>query len=81
MSVCPSVNVTFPGMFCPPPAEVENGYLVAVQRKEYDVDDTIYYLCKKTFSLDGPNRVTCLSNGTWSTIPFCRGKEYYQVQT
>ncbi|XP_048117223.1 beta-2-glycoprotein 1-like isoform X1 [Alosa alosa] len=68
-------------MFCPPPAEVENGYLVAVQRKEYDVGDTIYYLCKKTFSLDGPNRVTCLSNGTWSTIPFCRDTHRNSVAT
>lgn len=61
-------------MFCPPPREVENGYLVAVQRKEYDVGDTIYYLCKKTFSLDGQNRVTCLANGTWSAVPFCRAR-------
>ncbi|XP_063054101.1 beta-2-glycoprotein 1-like [Engraulis encrasicolus] len=61
-------------MFCSPPAEVENGYLVAVQRKEYDVDDTIYYLCKKTYALDGPNKVTCLSNGSWSAIPFCRAR-------
>ncbi|KAL2083993.1 hypothetical protein ACEWY4_019511 [Coilia grayii] len=61
-------------MFCPPPAEVENGYLVAVQRREYDVGDTIYYLCKKTYSLDGPNRVTCLSDGSWSANPFCRAR-------
>lgn len=62
------------GVVCPPPMEVERGHLVAVQRTEYDVGDTIYYLCKKNFLLDGPNQVTCLSNGTWSAEPACRGK-------
>uniref|UniRef100_A0A8C8IMH1 Sushi domain-containing protein n=1 Tax=Oncorhynchus tshawytscha TaxID=74940 RepID=A0A8C8IMH1_ONCTS len=48
-----------------PPQEVNQGYLVAVQRTEYDVSDAIYYLCKKNHVLDGPNRVTCQPNGTW----------------
>lgn len=65
----------FLGVVCPPPKEVvDRGHLVAVQRTEYDVGDTIYYLCKKTFLLDGPNQVTCLPNGTWSAEPACRGK-------
>uniref|UniRef100_A0A4W4FNQ5 Beta-2-glycoprotein 1 n=1 Tax=Electrophorus electricus TaxID=8005 RepID=A0A4W4FNQ5_ELEEL len=59
-------------VFCPPPVEIDHGYLVAVQKSEYNVNDTIYYLCKKTFLLDGPNQVTCQSNGTWSTVPSCR---------
>ncbi|KAJ8392836.1 hypothetical protein AAFF_G00070400 [Aldrovandia affinis] len=61
-------------VFCPPPKEVDQGYLVAVQRQEYEVGEAIYYLCKKTFLLDGPNRVNCQRNGTWSTIPFCRAR-------
>ncbi|XP_064154212.1 beta-2-glycoprotein 1-like [Anguilla rostrata] len=61
-------------VFCPPPKEVEQGYLVAVQKQEYEVGEAIYYLCKKTFLLDGPNRVNCLPDGTWSTIPFCRAR-------
>ncbi|XP_036451483.1 beta-2-glycoprotein 1-like [Colossoma macropomum] len=61
-------------VFCPPPLEVDRGYLVAVQKSEYKVGDTIYYLCKKTYLLDGPNQVTCQSNGTWSTVPFCRAR-------
>ncbi|XP_030639346.1 beta-2-glycoprotein 1-like [Chanos chanos] len=61
-------------VYCPPPVEVDRGYLVAVQRKEYEVGDTIYYLCKKTFLLDGPNQVTCLPNGTWSLVPACRAR-------
>uniref|UniRef100_A0A673M848 Beta-2-glycoprotein 1 n=1 Tax=Sinocyclocheilus rhinocerous TaxID=307959 RepID=A0A673M848_9TELE len=57
------------GVVCPPPKEVERGHLVAVQRTEYEVGDTIYYLCKKNVLLDGPNQVTCLPNGTWSAEP------------
>uniref|UniRef100_A0A672LKB3 Beta-2-glycoprotein 1 n=2 Tax=Sinocyclocheilus grahami TaxID=75366 RepID=A0A672LKB3_SINGR len=59
---------------CPPPKEVERGHLVAVQRTAYEVGDTIYYLCKKNFLLDGPNQVTCLPNGTWSAEPACRAR-------
>lgn len=59
---------------CPPPKEVERGHLVAVQRTEYEVGGTIYYLCKKNFLLDGPNQVTCLPNGTWSAEPACRAR-------
>ncbi|RXN28160.1 beta-2-glyco 1-like protein [Labeo rohita] len=59
---------------CPPPKEVERGHLVAVQRTEYEVGETIYYLCKKSFLLDGPNQVTCLPNGTWSAEPACRAR-------
>ncbi len=62
------------GVVCPPPKEVESGHLVAVQRTEYEVGDTIYYLCKKNFLLDGLNQVTCLPNGTWSAEPACWGK-------
>ncbi|XP_076826991.1 beta-2-glycoprotein 1-like isoform X2 [Brachyhypopomus gauderio] len=61
-------------VFCPSPVEVDHGYLVAVQKSEYNVNDTIYYLCKKTFLLDGPNQATCQSNGTWSTMPSCRAR-------
>ncbi|XP_066539668.1 beta-2-glycoprotein 1-like [Hoplias malabaricus] len=61
-------------VFCPPPLEVDRGYLVAVQKAEYKVGNTIYYLCKKNFLLDGPNQVSCQSNGTWSTAPFCRAR-------
>ncbi|KAG9276029.1 beta-2-glycoprotein 1-like isoform X1 [Astyanax mexicanus] len=61
-------------VFCPQPLEVDRGDLVAVQKSEYQVGDTVYYLCKKTYLLDGPNQVTCQSNGTWSTVPFCRAR-------
>ncbi|CAB1334427.1 unnamed protein product [Coregonus sp. 'balchen'] len=46
-------------VWCPPPQEVNQGYLVAVQRTEYDVGDAIYYLCKKNHLLDGPNPARC----------------------
>ncbi|KAI5620414.1 beta-2-glycoprotein 1 [Silurus asotus] len=61
-------------VFCPPPQEVNNGYLVAVQKSKYSIGDAIYYLCKKTFHLDGPNQATCQIDGTWSTVPLCRAR-------
>lgn len=60
---------------CRPPDEVEQGYVVAVQKTEYEAGFEIHYLCKKNFLLDGPQKVTCLPNGSWSAPPpFCRGK-------
>lgn len=61
-------------MYCQPPPEVEQGYVVAVQKTEYEVGFDIHYLCKKYFLLDGPQKITCLSNGSWSASPpHCRG--------
>ncbi|XP_062321850.1 beta-2-glycoprotein 1-like isoform X1 [Osmerus eperlanus] len=61
--------------FCPPPKEVENGYVVAVQKTEYEAGFETHFLCKKNFLLDGPNQIFCLSNGSWSgPPPFCRAR-------
>ncbi|XP_054638737.1 beta-2-glycoprotein 1-like isoform X1 [Dunckerocampus dactyliophorus] len=62
-------------VYCEPPREVEQGYVVAVQKTEYEVGFDIHYLCKKNFWLDGPQKVTCLSNGSWSAAPpSCRAR-------
>lgn len=63
-------------VYCLPPREVEQGYVVAVQKTEYEVGFDIHYLCKKNYLLDGPQKVTCLSNGSWSAPPpYCRGEK------
>ncbi|MEE6483109.1 hypothetical protein FKM82_013434 [Ascaphus truei] len=61
-------------IFCPPPPEITNGYLVAVEKEEYAVSEVIYYLCKKNFFLDGLNKVSCQANGKWSESPACRAR-------
>ncbi|XP_076010794.1 beta-2-glycoprotein 1-like [Genypterus blacodes] len=62
-------------VYCLSPREVDQGYVVAVQKTEYEVGFDIHYLCKKNFLLDGPQKVTCLSNGSWSAPPpFCRAR-------
>uniref|UniRef100_A0A3Q3J5D0 Beta-2-glycoprotein 1 n=1 Tax=Monopterus albus TaxID=43700 RepID=A0A3Q3J5D0_MONAL len=62
-------------VYCQPPKEVQQGYVVAVQKTEYEVGFDIHYLCKKNFLLDGPRKVTCLSNGSWSALPpYCRAR-------
>lgn len=59
---------------------MEQGYVVAVQKPEYDAGFEIHYLCKKNFLLDGPQKVTCLANGSWSAPPpFCRGEGRQRV--
>ncbi|XP_022055409.2 beta-2-glycoprotein 1-like [Acanthochromis polyacanthus] len=62
-------------VFCQPPQEVERGYVVAIQKTEYEVGFDIHYLCKKNFLLDGPQKITCMSNGSWSAAPpHCRAR-------
>ncbi|KAG7270132.1 hypothetical protein CRUP_027202 [Coryphaenoides rupestris] len=43
-------------VFCQPPRLVDQGYVVAVQKTEYEVGYDIHYLCKKNFLLDGPQK-------------------------
>ncbi|XP_020783691.1 beta-2-glycoprotein 1-like [Boleophthalmus pectinirostris] len=60
-------------VYCQPPKDVEHGYVVAVQKTEYEVGFDVHFLCKKNFLLDGPQKVTCLPNGSWSEAPpHCR---------
>lgn len=62
-------------VFCAPPQLVDQGYVVAVQKTEYEVGYEIHFLCKKNFLLDGPQKVTCLSSGNWSAPPpHCRAR-------
>ncbi|XP_068614078.1 beta-2-glycoprotein 1-like [Brachionichthys hirsutus] len=62
-------------VYCEPPRAVDQGYVVAVHKTEYEVGFDIHYLCKKNFLLDGPQKVTCLSNGSWSAPPpYCRAR-------
>lgn len=50
--------------------------MVAVQKAEYEVGFDIHYLCRKNYLLDGPQKITCLSNGSWSASPpHCRGEQ------
>ncbi|XP_074872131.1 beta-2-glycoprotein 1-like [Carettochelys insculpta] len=61
-------------VFCPPPGDIAEGYLVAVKKAQYRAGELVYYLCKRNYLLDGTNRVTCQDNGTWSPQPFCRAR-------
>ncbi|XP_074926623.1 coagulation factor XIII B chain-like [Chelonoidis abingdonii] len=67
-------------VFCPPPGDIAEGYLVAVEKPQYRAGELVYYLCKRSYLLDGSNRVTCQSNGTWSPRPFCREPTWLQYQ-
>nr|XP_042699156.1 beta-2-glycoprotein 1-like isoform X3 [Chrysemys picta bellii] len=66
--------VSPPAVFCPPPGDIAEGYLVAVEKPQYRAGELVYYLCKRSYLLDGTNRVTCRGNGTWSPRPFCRAR-------
>ncbi|KAM8927733.1 beta-2-glycoprotein 1-like [Pelodytes ibericus] len=61
-------------IFCPPPPEVKDAYLVAVQKTEYAVFEEINYLCDKHVDIDGSHNVTCEPTGKWSAIPICRAR-------
>ncbi|XP_067402568.1 beta-2-glycoprotein 1-like isoform X2 [Emydura macquarii macquarii] len=61
-------------VFCPPPRDIAEGYLVAVEKAQFRAGELVYYLCKRNYLLDGSNRVTCRGNGTWSPRPFCRAR-------
>ncbi|TFJ97288.1 post-GPI attachment to proteins factor 3 [Platysternon megacephalum] len=48
--------VSPPAVFCPPPGDIAAGYLVAVEKPQYRAGELVYYLCKRSYLLDGTNR-------------------------
>ncbi|XP_077313548.1 beta-2-glycoprotein 1-like [Lithobates pipiens] len=67
-------------IYCPPPPEINEGILVAVKKREYEISEVVYYMCKRNFIIDGSYSITCLANGQWSEGPACRARCKVPVQ-
>ncbi|XP_070201910.1 uncharacterized protein [Littorina saxatilis] len=56
-------------VFCGPPSDITNGYLVSVSGPYSG--DTATYACKSGFQLSFSTPVKCRNTGSWDSPPFC----------
>lgn len=60
----------------------ENGYIIDNNNNYSRVNNsTITFKCRHGYILRGNETSVCLSNGTWSSIPFCTRKDYFLIFT
>lgn len=59
---------------CPPPEDVERGFVSGADQKVYGHMETVVYGCDEGFTLDGNLRSVCQRDGKWSEKPSCNGR-------
>lgn len=59
-------------VYCPPPENIENGYMSISEKRDFAYQETIKYGCKGQYILDGSLQIVCQKNGEWSDKPSCK---------
>ncbi|XP_041789779.1 beta-2-glycoprotein 1-like [Chelmon rostratus] len=57
---------------CPPPENINRGYMSSNDQREYDFMETVNYDCLGSFVLEGSFQIFCQKDGTWSEKPSCK---------
>uniref|UniRef100_A0A8C3SX70 Sushi domain-containing protein n=1 Tax=Chelydra serpentina TaxID=8475 RepID=A0A8C3SX70_CHESE len=55
---------------CGPPPRIDNGDIVSFPLKQYVLNSTVEYKCKRLHILEGPQSVRC-DSGQWTDPPVC----------
>ncbi|XP_028994972.1 beta-2-glycoprotein 1-like [Betta splendens] len=57
---------------CPPPKNIDNGFVSSDEDREYDFMEAVKYGCHGHYVLEGSMQVVCQENGEWSEKPSCK---------
>ncbi|XP_026159612.1 beta-2-glycoprotein 1-like [Mastacembelus armatus] len=57
---------------CPPPENIERGYMSNNEKRDYDFMETVNYGCHGDYVLEGSLQIVCQNNGHWSEKPTCK---------
>ncbi|XP_045904472.1 beta-2-glycoprotein 1-like [Micropterus dolomieu] len=57
---------------CPPPENIDRGYMSNREPREYDFMETVKYGCHGDYVLEGSLQIFCQQNGNWSEKPSCK---------
>lgn len=57
---------------CPPPENIENGYMSITEKRDFAYKETVNYGCNGDYELDGGLQIICQKNGEWSEKPVCK---------
>ncbi|KAF7223841.1 beta-2-glycoprotein 1 [Nothobranchius furzeri] len=59
-------------VMCPPPENIERGYVSNNNKLEYDFKEKVRYGCRGDYVLEGSLEVVCQRDGKWSEKPSCK---------
>ncbi|XP_076584159.1 beta-2-glycoprotein 1-like [Chaetodon auriga] len=57
---------------CPPPTNIDRGYMSSNDQRDYDYMETVNYDCLGQYVLEGSFQIHCQKDGTWSQKPSCK---------
>ncbi|XP_072319033.1 beta-2-glycoprotein 1-like [Eucyclogobius newberryi] len=57
---------------CPPPENIDNGYMSIPEKRDFGYGETINYGCNDDYVLDGRMQIVCEETGDWSEKPSCK---------
>ncbi|XP_056892730.1 beta-2-glycoprotein 1-like [Takifugu flavidus] len=57
---------------CPPPENIERGYMSSNAKRTYDYTETIKYGCHGDHVIEGSQQIVCQKYGNWSERPSCK---------
>ncbi|XP_070841214.1 beta-2-glycoprotein 1-like [Chaetodon trifascialis] len=57
---------------CPPPENIDRGYMSSNDQRDYDFMETVNYDCLGGYALEGSFQIYCQKDGTWSKKPSCK---------
>ncbi|XP_062284106.1 beta-2-glycoprotein 1-like isoform X2 [Scomber scombrus] len=57
---------------CPPPGNIERGYMSINEERDYDFMETVKYGCNGDYVLEGSLQIVCQHDGRWSEKPSCK---------
>ncbi|XP_063149550.1 beta-2-glycoprotein 1 [Candoia aspera] len=57
---------------CPPPEEIEHGFINFALRNTFRYQDTVSYGCNYPYIMDGASESRCEKTGRWSNKPTCK---------
>lgn len=58
---------------CPPPQNIERGYMSNNEKRKFDYKETVKYGCHGDFVVEGSQQIVCQKYGNWSEKPSCKG--------
>ncbi|XP_024115115.1 beta-2-glycoprotein 1 [Oryzias melastigma] len=65
---------------CPPPDNIEKGYMSNEDRRDFDFMETVKYGCNDNYALDGNMEIVCQQDGNWSEMPSCKASCPVEIQ-
>ncbi|KAK2815947.1 hypothetical protein Q5P01_026414 [Channa striata] len=65
---------------CPPPENIDKGYMSSSDDRDYDYMETVKYGCHGHYVLEGSMQIVCQDNGKWSEKPSCKAPCSVDIQ-